>query len=218
MCEAFNIYFERDPTVDPNDASCANPPSLTNIKCTLYGYPISGATATNTGQYRGVVPASGGTAFKVSIAGSNGYVKRWTPPSYTNFTGPADFGNAAINAPLDTTPGVVYPDTFLGAKVYDTGRYDPSLCAAACQTQTIYDHDHPAQGVYTYKPCNFFNSYILIQNGVPQGTYCSMYTRAWDVSYAVNTGQTRGSSVYTIAESFGYSLTTPDSGILYDED
>jgi hypothetical protein len=31
-CAAFNIYFERDPTVNPNDASCNNPASTTNIK------------------------------------------------------------------------------------------------------------------------------------------------------------------------------------------
>jgi len=31
-CAAFNIYFERDPTLNPNDASCKNPPSTTNIK------------------------------------------------------------------------------------------------------------------------------------------------------------------------------------------
>jgi hypothetical protein len=212
LCESFNLYFERDPTVDPNDISCANPASLTNIKCTLYGYPISGATATNVGGYRGVSPA-GGSAFKVAIAGSNGYVRRITP-SLTNFTGPVDLGNAAINAPLDTTPGVTYPDTYVTFKVYDTGRYDPSLCAVACQSQTLYDHNNPAQGVTTYKACNFFNSYILLQNGVPQGTYCSMYTRAWDPSYATNTGQTRADGVYTIAGSLTYTLTTQDPGTL----
>jgi len=31
-CMAVNIYFERDPSVNPNDASCANPSSTTNIK------------------------------------------------------------------------------------------------------------------------------------------------------------------------------------------
>jgi hypothetical protein len=213
LCESFNIYFERDPTVDPSDISCANPPSLTNIKCTLYGYPISGNTATNAGGYRGVTPTNG-TAFKVAIAGSNGYVKHLIPPTYANFTGPTDLGNAAINAPYDTTPGVTYPNTYIGAKVYDTGRYDPSLCAAACQTQTTYDHDHPAKGLTTYEPCNFFNSYILVQNGVPLGTYCSLYTRSWSSSYATNTGQTSSTGVYTIAESFSYYLTTPDPGTL----
>jgi hypothetical protein len=32
-CTSFNIYFERDPSVDPNDASCLDRVSITNIKC-----------------------------------------------------------------------------------------------------------------------------------------------------------------------------------------
>jgi hypothetical protein len=52
-CTAFNIYYERDPTVDPNDASCENPASLTNIKCVRWGAPVSAATAVNNGQTRG---------------------------------------------------------------------------------------------------------------------------------------------------------------------
>lgn len=32
LCQSFNIYFERDPSVDPNDSSCYNPPSTTQIK------------------------------------------------------------------------------------------------------------------------------------------------------------------------------------------
>jgi hypothetical protein len=31
-CASFNIYFERDPTKNPDDASCNNPSSTTNIK------------------------------------------------------------------------------------------------------------------------------------------------------------------------------------------
>jgi hypothetical protein len=31
-CASFNIYFERDPTLNPNDATCNNPASTTNIK------------------------------------------------------------------------------------------------------------------------------------------------------------------------------------------
>ncbi|KAL9115553.1 MAG: hypothetical protein Q9187_007292, partial [Circinaria calcarea] len=34
-CYAFNMYMERDPSVDPAD-DCPNPPSITNFKCTLY--------------------------------------------------------------------------------------------------------------------------------------------------------------------------------------
>jgi hypothetical protein len=74
FCLGFNIYFERDPSVDPNDASCANPKPITNVKCSLYGYPVAAKTATNEGQWRGYQNAQG-EAFHVVIAGSNGKLK-----------------------------------------------------------------------------------------------------------------------------------------------
>lgn len=64
-CSAFNIYYERDPSVDPNDASCKDPASVTNIKCVWYKETFTAARATNKGQYR--------NKFQVVIAGSNGY-------------------------------------------------------------------------------------------------------------------------------------------------
>jgi hypothetical protein len=48
------LYYERDPTVNPNDASCENPSSLTNIKCVRWGVAINEATAVNTGETRGM--------------------------------------------------------------------------------------------------------------------------------------------------------------------
>jgi len=63
-CEAFNMYIERDPTLDSNQTNCPNPPSTTNYKCTLWGVPLSQEEATNVGQYR--------DSFHVVIAGSNG--------------------------------------------------------------------------------------------------------------------------------------------------
>ena len=32
-CQSFNVYFERDHSVNPDSASCANPGSTTQIKC-----------------------------------------------------------------------------------------------------------------------------------------------------------------------------------------
>lgn len=63
-CTAFNIYFERDPALNPANG-CQNPPPFTNIKCSLWGSPVSAATATNNGQYR--------EQFHVVIAGSDGF-------------------------------------------------------------------------------------------------------------------------------------------------
>ena len=67
-CTAFNVYLERDPTVNANAVSCPNPPSTTNYKCTLWGAPVSSAEATNSGQYQ--------DSFHVVIAGSNGRSSR----------------------------------------------------------------------------------------------------------------------------------------------
>lgn len=94
-CVAINIYFERDPSVDPGSGSsgCANPSSTTNIKCVFWGGPVSKDNALNAGQFR--------NQFQVVITGSNGYVNNSiaSPAGY----GPAvPLGNAAINAPYDT--------------------------------------------------------------------------------------------------------------------
>lgn len=64
-CTSFNIYFERDPSVDPNSPTCSNPPSVTNIKCVWWTSVITPDQNVNNGQYRG--------QFHVVIAGSNGY-------------------------------------------------------------------------------------------------------------------------------------------------
>lgn len=65
-CIAFNMYIERDPSVDANAIDCPNPPSVTNYKCTLWGVPVVAEEATNTGQYR--------DSFQVVITGSNGWL------------------------------------------------------------------------------------------------------------------------------------------------
>lgn len=65
LCTGFNLYFERDPTVNPAD-NCRNPPSFTNIKCTLWGSRLTPETAVNRGQYR--------RDFQVVITGSNGMI------------------------------------------------------------------------------------------------------------------------------------------------
>ena len=63
-CVAFNLYVERDPSLDPNNANCPNPPSTINYKCTLWGAPVVKEQATNKGQLR--------AQFQVAITASNG--------------------------------------------------------------------------------------------------------------------------------------------------
>ncbi|GAB7357605.1 hypothetical protein MBLNU459_g0108t1 [Dothideomycetes sp. NU459] len=209
-CMAFNIYFERDPTVNPDSTVCTNPPSLTNIKCTLYGYPVSGDFATNAGQYR--------SQFQVVIAGSNGYTKTLAPSAITNFTNVGSYGAASINAPLDTNYQYDSGNTFIVSKTA-TDPYNPAICAAYCQTQTAYDKANPDKrsGSPVYKACNFFNQYILMKDGDAQGTVCALYTEQWDASYATNTGYWSTDSAkkvhhWTISNSWGYAINSPDSG------
>ncbi|KAI4126052.1 MAG: hypothetical protein LQ347_005122 [Umbilicaria vellea] len=65
LCAAFNVYMERDPSVNPNDTmGCPNPSSIVNYKCTLWGSGVTAESASNKGQWR--------TQFQVAIAGSNG--------------------------------------------------------------------------------------------------------------------------------------------------
>ena len=189
-CYGINVFVERDPKYDPT-ADCKNPVSVTNYKCSLWGYAITDATATNKGGYR--------YDFHVVIAGSNGYTKLAPPPGQPGFSGPAELGGA-INA----------PSGYMGMKYY-AGNYDPGLCSSACTATTAYDRRHP-KSTGAYDACNFFNSYVLSKNNVPQGTYCSLYTQAWARSYATNYGQYRGSDYYSISQSYAYTLTPQDPG------
>ncbi|KAH4898061.1 hypothetical protein HBI25_179590 [Parastagonospora nodorum] len=70
-CEAFNTYFQRNPSVDPA-AACPNPSANTLVVCGLYSQAINEADITNEGQGRGPIDANG-QAFEVVIRGSNVY-------------------------------------------------------------------------------------------------------------------------------------------------
>lgn len=74
-------------------------------------------------------------------------------------------------------------------------------------SQSAYNVAHPpSKG--SPKTCQFYNTYGLYKNGVYQGQYCSMYTKAWDLSYATNNGQWRGQDHYTIDMSYISSNAT----------
>ncbi|GKT39854.1 uncharacterized protein ColSpa_00035 [Colletotrichum spaethianum] len=189
-CYGFNVFLERNPKFTPSD-TCVDPESITNYKCTLWGAGVTDAAATNVGQWR--------NDFHVGITASNGYNKLAPPPPIADFDGPFAFGGATQA-----------PNSYMGSKYYP-GPYDPSLCASACQATTQYDHDHPNSDG-TYDACNFFNAYVLSENNIPQGTYCSMYTKSWDKSYSTNYGQYRGEDYYSVSQSYGYTLSVQDSG------
>ncbi|KAI5195519.1 hypothetical protein AUEXF2481DRAFT_8237 [Aureobasidium subglaciale EXF-2481] len=199
-CVSVNIYFERDPSVDPNDAGCPNPASVTMIKCVYWASAVTGDTAVNVGQPR--------SKFVVAIAGSNGYVSNQiaTPDG---FQAGVPYGKFAINAPYDAQGY----NTFMGSKIFTT-TWDVSSCSKYCDAQTAYNKATAPKDGTPYKVCNFFNTYVLTAHKadgsvVPQGQYCALYTEAWDKSYAVNGGQFRGKDQYLVSYSFGYPKSNP---------
>ncbi|KAI1505953.1 hypothetical protein F5X99DRAFT_427835 [Biscogniauxia marginata] len=194
-CLGYNIFFERDPSVEPG-AGCSNPPSTTVIKCVFWGGYVEAANTKNEGQWRG--------DFHVVIAGSNGYMKT-AIPAVPGFNG-VSLGDRSINAP-DNCNG---ENTYVGSKIFTTSIFDPNLCAAACSSQNEYNTAHPpANG--EPKICKFFTTYLMAKNGNPEGQYCVLYTQHWDISYATNDGQWRGDDHYTVGYAFSYT-NSEDSG------
>lgn len=148
-CMAVNIYFERDPSVDPGTGSsgCANPASVVYVKCTLWGGPVNAGNANNYGQIR--------NQFQIAIAGSNGYVNNAivVPSGYGTAL---QLGTSAIDAPYDylscffdiqLTKNNRYDsygyNTFMGAQLFSNGPFNASLCALACTAQSKYNIAHP---------------------------------------------------------------------------
>jgi hypothetical protein len=193
-CLSFNIYFERDPTLNPG-SGCENPDAFANIKCSFWGTGLDESTATNVGQWR--------EKFWVSIAGSNAYTSYKLGGPVDSWNGPQKLGNAALNAPLWDCENKW---SYLGYKLLQAGSVDPRLCAAACDTQTAFNKAHPA-GADPYA-CNAFGSYILTKKNstgsYQQGQMCTFYTAYWDAKYAKNTG----ASDPAIGATYSYSFST----------
>ncbi|KAI5197148.1 hypothetical protein E4T38_08152 [Aureobasidium subglaciale] len=204
-CVSFNMYFERDPSVNPNDASCSDPSSQVMIKCAYWGGPISAANANNFGQTRG--------SFSVLIAGSNGYVST-SVSTPAGFNDAVSYGDKAMNAPYDAQGY----NTFMGSKIFTQSSFNTTLCSEYCNAQTAYNKATAPKDGTPYKVCNYFNTYMLFLNPggssakqVAQGQYCSLYTEPWTNKYATNGGQMRGTDQYVVSYSFGFSK--PNAGL-----
>ncbi|KEQ68039.1 hypothetical protein M436DRAFT_19437, partial [Aureobasidium namibiae CBS 147.97] len=117
----------------------------------------------------------------------------------SGYTPNVQLNGAAINAPLNCNGA----DTFMGSKLFNKGPFDTDLCATACRQA----FSTPAI-IFMLTTCQFYNTYGLYKHGVYQGQYCSLYTQAWDLSYATNNGQWRGPDHYTIDMSYISSNTT----------
>ncbi|KAL1625880.1 hypothetical protein SLS56_007119 [Neofusicoccum ribis] len=204
-CMAFNLYVERDPTIRPDypeQGVCSDPASTAIVKCTLYGYPISDTTATNTGQWQG--------GFHVVIAGSNGYNKILSPPAaQSNFNGPlGSNGNALPGAIENLNKYYLYE--------FYTGPFDPAYCASGCQANTAYNKAHLRDSNGWYTACNAFNAYVLYADGEAKGTTCAYYSDTltdWDLrNQATNVGQYQGNVHITVGQSYVYNLAVWDNG------
>ncbi|KAL1621620.1 hypothetical protein SLS56_009156 [Neofusicoccum ribis] len=106
--------------------------------------------------------------------------------------------NRYQNIPDKTLPDFTGPVSIGNAAIQDGSYYqyidhndqsafDPAICAADCQENTAYNKLHSGGGSYT-----------ACVSDIAQK--------------ATNTGETRGNDVFTIAGSYVYTLTTPDSG------
>ncbi|KAH7051317.1 hypothetical protein B0J12DRAFT_599886 [Macrophomina phaseolina] len=197
-CLAFNIYFERDPKVEPGNG-CRNPEAFANIKCSFWGGALDASTANNAGQWR--------ADFHVGIAGSNAYTSDKVGPPIPGWNDPLKLNDAAMNAPLRDCAGTW---TYMGYKLLNDGPFDVKKCAAACDAQTAYNIAHPPASGYV-PLCAAFGTYLLTKTtssgSVIQGQMCTMYTSAWDAQYAVNRASYDGSigAKYTYSYSFFYS-------------
>ncbi|KAL9103216.1 MAG: hypothetical protein Q9187_009032, partial [Circinaria calcarea] len=138
------------------------------------------------------------------------YIKTTAPAAIPNYTGPTGFGGA-----IDATVNANGKNIFIGVKFYPDP-YSPIVCADACKATTKLNRKNAVNGMYD--ACNFFNSYVLSKNNVPQGLYCSFYTEAVDKSYSTNFGQTSGSDYYSVSQSYGYTLTIQNSGVVVKDD
>ena len=213
LCTAFNLFIERDPSVNPtkNDSTaptvwgyyCPNPASMTSYKCTLWGSNLDASTATNQGQWR--------EDFQVVITGSNGYDKtNVTVPAVpsgnsTNGSGwskPTSCGQKAYNAPAYA----------LGSKFFP-GPYNPQICANYATGQnTLNKNQAVSKGLRSFTPCNMFNSVYYHKNSQPFGTYCTLYNTDIALSWATYSGGFSGSDRFDCKQSHKFTLSTPETG------
>ncbi|KXJ86399.1 hypothetical protein Micbo1qcDRAFT_209092 [Microdochium bolleyi] len=205
-CVAFNVFFERAPTLSPASA-CPNPPGFAAIKCSLWGVPLDLTTATNKGQNR--------AQFRVGIAGSNAYTSFTVGGPIEGYNPPLRLGQAALNAPLRDCAGTW---SYLGYKLYENQPFDPRLCATACEAVTAFNAAHPdavrdaTSGVVPQ--CGAFGTYIVKRKTTTNQTFvtgqiCAFYTQGWSSEYAANTGRTDDEGTkYTFEYSYFYSNPT----------
>ena len=196
LCTAFNIFVERDPSLNPStNAStaptvwgrdCPNPPSMTTFKCTLWGSSIDASTATNKGETR--------EQFQVVITGSDGYdrtdVATPSAPQPNPPKPPKDCGNKGQDAPK-----------YCIGKHFFPGPYNPHACYDYALSLNVAN-----KNAGFGQQCSYFNAYYLFKNGKPHGTYCNLYNSEIDIGFATYTGGVSGGDKYECKQSWGFSI------------
>ncbi|CEH15583.1 hypothetical protein CBOM_03880 [Ceraceosorus bombacis] len=139
-CNAFVIYAERAPSVDPTAAN-RNPKSMTNLVCTAYS-SLTTAAATNRESYR--------YDFKVVMAASNAYQR----PTINDLA-------AIPGYTLNTLPGSLQaPSGYMGALTLSSD-FNTANCATACTKKTgcvqFVSYALELNGVPNAQQCAFYN-------------------------------------------------------------
>lgn len=203
-CSGFNIYYELDPTANPDPVSCPNPNSTVSVRCAFYGSAVNSQQVQNFGGWR--------SNFMVVVAGSNGYNVNTPPPTYQNFSAPVALAGAIM-----TTSGSTYINS-----AYFANAWAPGQCVAACQNLTASNKASAAsnssaqvQGqAVNYQACNFVNAFKMSLNGTLQGTYCKMYTSAAVAVNATVYSLSAYGQNYDLTYSYGYTLSTYNAGVV----
>lgn len=84
---------------------------------------------------------------------------------------------------------------------FNSGPFDPSLCATACSA-------YGQSGSASLSPCKFFNTYMIYKNGQPIAQNCVMYSQSWTSAVATNNGYNKNGNSYTFGSSWIYSNAT----------
>ncbi|KAF2224100.1 hypothetical protein BDZ85DRAFT_260397, partial [Elsinoe ampelina] len=148
-CVSFNIYFERDPVMSPDQTSCPNPPSLTRIKCVWWGGLVSLNNANNYGNMQ--------ADFYVVVAGSNGYEHTARAAALRSATPTVAGATIATETAKSGKPWIIYysADTSQGAYSNAGASASYTECEDACEART--------------DGCKAF-TYVGGDNGVGSGT------------------------------------------------
>ncbi|GKT46303.1 uncharacterized protein ColSpa_06484 [Colletotrichum spaethianum] len=193
LCTGINIYVERDPSINPAGCSCTNPASISNYKCTLWGSGVDKAAAVNYGEWR--------DGFQVVIAGSNGYEKTntTTPTTPSGWTNPQNCSSVVHN----------HPTTCMGQKFFP-GPFDINVCASYAASQNTKNSKSLGLASWAswfgYSPlrCNFFNAFMIKENGIAKGTYCSLFTQQYAPSAATYKPNFSGGISWGVESSWSF--------------